>query len=56
MRPLSRRLPCLNPQQRRTIYGYEQAKALIFKDHGEPKDVLRYHISHADLLLSTAIL
>ncbi|QIW95059.1 hypothetical protein AMS68_000577 [Peltaster fructicola] len=43
--------------QRRSVsvYGYEQAKALVFKDHGEPKDVLSLHghsISppHGDLL------
>ncbi|MCJ1329210.1 mitochondrial 2-enoyl thioester reductase [Thelotrema lepadinum] len=28
---------------RRTLYGYTQAKALIYSQHGEPKDVLQLH-------------
>lgn len=46
-----------NLQQRRSVsvYGYEQAKCLTFKDYGEPKDILTLHghsISppHKDLL------
>ena len=30
--------------QRRNIsapYGYEQAKALVYSEHGEPKDILK---------------
>ena len=38
-----------------SAYGYEQAKALTFKDYGEPKDVLSLHAhsispAHGDLL------
>ncbi|KAK4993707.1 mitochondrial 2-enoyl thioester reductase [Elasticomyces elasticus] len=33
------------PPTRRSIsaYGYEQAKALTFRDYGEPKDILKLH-------------
>ena len=27
---------------RRTLYGYTQAKALVYSQHGEPKEVLQY--------------
>lgn len=43
-------------QQRHiSVYGYEQAKALVYKDYGEPKDVLKLHsysisAPHDDLL------
>ena len=35
---------CAAQRQTRGIaaYGYEQAKALVFADYGEPKDVLQY--------------
>jgi len=38
-----------------SAYGYEQAKALIFSKHGDPKDVLRLHThsispAHSNLL------
>lgn len=32
--------------RRVSVYGYEQAKALVFKDYGEPKNVLSLH-SHS---------
>jgi trans-2-enoyl-CoA reductase len=44
-------------QQQRLIsaYGYEQAKALVFKNYGEPKDILSLHThsispAHSNLL------
>lgn len=29
-------------QRNVSVYGYTQAKALIFSKYGEPKDVLKY--------------
>jgi hypothetical protein len=31
------------------MYGYTQAKALIYSKYGEPKDVLKYAQLHAKL-------
>lgn len=36
--------PVLTPSPRRgyvTVFGYTQAKALIYSEHGQPKDVLQ---------------
>ena len=37
-------LPVYHIPRRRyaSAYGYEQARALIFHDYGDPKDVLRW--------------
>jgi trans-2-enoyl-CoA reductase len=48
--------PISSPQQRLiSAYGYEQAKALVVKDYGEPKDILSLHThsispAHSNLL------
>ena len=47
--------PSTTTQRSISAYGYEQAKALVFKEHGEPKDVLTLHghsisPAHGDLL------
>jgi trans-2-enoyl-CoA reductase len=49
--------PAASSHQQRFIsaYGYEQAKALTFKNYGEPKDILSLHThsispAHSDLL------
>jgi trans-2-enoyl-CoA reductase len=49
--------PTISSQQQRLLsaYGYEQAKALIFKGYGEPKDILSLHThsispAHSNLL------
>lgn len=51
------RTPLVSQPARRYIsaYGYEQAKALTFKEYGEPKDILNLHghsisPAHGDLL------
>ncbi|TID25223.1 Alcohol dehydrogenase superfamily zinc-containing [Venturia nashicola] len=43
------------PRRSISAYGYEQAKALTFKDYGEPKDILSLHThsispAHSNLL------
>jgi len=43
-RPVLRQLRCLATQSRSiSAYGYEQAKALVFKQHGDPADILSLH-------------
>lgn len=48
VRPLLGPVPTLYLPHHRALsaYGYEQAKCLVFPNHGEPKDVLRLH-SHS---------
>ncbi|TKX20219.1 enoyl-(acyl carrier protein) reductase-like protein 5 [Elsinoe australis] len=48
-------LTCLESRRYISAYGYEQAKALTFKNYGEPQDVLQLHShsispAHGDLL------
>jgi trans-2-enoyl-CoA reductase len=38
--------PCRQQTRNVSLYGYEQAKALVLRAHGEPKDVLTLH-SHS---------
>ncbi|RMJ24237.1 reductase [Aspergillus sp. HF37] len=40
---LARSLPSLEKRRYVSVYGYTQAKALIYAKHGEPKDVLQLH-------------
>ena len=43
-RPVLRQLRCRATQSRSiSAYGYEQAKALVFKQHGDPADILSLH-------------
>lgn len=35
-------LPFLQGKRYISVYGYTQAKALVYSKHGEPKDVLQY--------------
>lgn len=45
---------CVADCQARGIaaYGYEQAKALVFADYGEPKDVLKYVVVEVSTQMS----